>query len=248
MRAVFKLLQEIRNAVCHDELSATLGQMCELIKFDFFLLALSTPHSITQVETLVLDSFPVTWRRHYNVVGLGHFEAIVQYSQKEYLPVIWDDLLHHKKCQRSYRGIMNNIKNHGIKNGFSIPIHGIQGKFGIISFATSSICKSPTPLYTDAIPLVQLIIPSLQDALQRINLGHSEVKPHKLTKRERECLTWAAEGKSAWEISKIISCSERTVIFHLSNSISKLDATNRYQAISKALITGVIGPDLTLSP
>src|SRR4051812_40729186 len=42
-----------------------------------------------------------------------------------------------------------------------------------------------------------------------------------LTSKETECLKWCKEGKTNWEIGEIISISEKTVEFHLSNTIRK---------------------------
>lgn len=52
-----------------------------------------------------------------------------------------------------------------------------------------------------------------------------------LTNRERDVLCWAAEGKTAWEIGTILSISERTVKFHLSNIYRKMGVSTRAQAL-----------------
>ena len=56
-----------------------------------------------------------------------------------------------------------------------------------------------------------------------------------LTNREREVLFWACEGKSAWEIGKILSITERTVKFHLTNIYQKLGVRTRAQAVVSAV-------------
>jgi len=66
----------------------------------------------------------------------------------------------------------------------------------------------------------------------------------RLTPREIECLLWASRGKTAWEISKILGISERTVVFHFTNVAEKLNATNRQHAISKALLYGIVKPSV----
>jgi LuxR family transcriptional regulator, quorum-sensing system regulator SolR len=55
-----------------------------------------------------------------------------------------------------------------------------------------------------------------------------------LTNKEREVLLWMAEGKTAWEIGRILAISERTVKFHLHNIYAKFDVANRAQAITVA--------------
>lgn len=61
-----------------------------------------------------------------------------------------------------------------------------------------------------------------------------------LTKRERDVLAYVAEGKSDWEISKILSLSEGTVRTHVDNARRKLNAVNRTQAVAKLVRSGLI--------
>jgi LuxR family quorum-sensing system transcriptional regulator SolR len=55
-----------------------------------------------------------------------------------------------------------------------------------------------------------------------------------LTLKEREVLQWMSQGKTAWEIGRILAISERTVKFHLHNVYAKLDVANRAQAVNAA--------------
>lgn len=63
-----------------------------------------------------------------------------------------------------------------------------------------------------------------------------------LSNREKEVLKWIKEGKSSWDISRILHISRYTVNFHIKNLFRKLDVVNRTQAVSEALRRGVI-PD-----
>jgi DNA-binding CsgD family transcriptional regulator len=63
----------------------------------------------------------------------------------------------------------------------------------------------------------------------------------RLSKREVECLRWAAIGKTDFEISAIIERSRATVRFHIHNASIKLDAVNRSQTVFKAAQLGYIG-------
>jgi len=62
-----------------------------------------------------------------------------------------------------------------------------------------------------------------------------------LSKREVECLRWAAIGKTDQEISMILARSRATIRFHLHNAGMKLDAVNRSQTVFKAAQLGYIG-------
>lgn len=62
----------------------------------------------------------------------------------------------------------------------------------------------------------------------------------RLSKREVECLRWAAIGKTDLEISMIMSRSRATVRFHIHNASIKLNAVNRSQTVFKAAQLGYI--------
>ncbi len=62
----------------------------------------------------------------------------------------------------------------------------------------------------------------------------------KLTPRENDCLLWAAQGKTADEISTILSISERTVRFHLRNVSEKLNTVNTTHSVALAVAQGLI--------
>jgi LuxR family quorum-sensing transcriptional regulator LasR len=76
--------------------------------------------------------------------------------------------------------------------------------------------------------------PSL-GAIQSVDDG-----PVRLSPRQREVLTWSAEGKTTWETSIIIKCTEATVNYHLRQVIRKLEATNKTHAVWRALRLGLI--------
>jgi DNA-binding CsgD family transcriptional regulator len=64
--------------------------------------------------------------------------------------------------------------------------------------------------------------------------------PPTLTARERECLSWIAQGKTGWETGAILRISERTVVFHLHNARRKLGVHNRSAAVARAVRLGLL--------
>ena len=93
------------------------------------------------------------------------------------------------------------------------------------------------------LPHAQLFTAYLHESVRRIYDDRDIPLSHvQLTERETECLIWAAEGKTTWETAQILDISERTVIFHIQNAISKLNSVNRTQAIARAVAMGLIRP------
>jgi LuxR family transcriptional regulator, quorum-sensing system regulator BjaR1 len=83
------------------------------------------------------------------------------------------------------------------------------------------------------LPLLHLIALSAFELLRR--LRRPPGVPIPLTPREREVLSWAAQGKSAWETGEILGIAKRTVDEHVQTASRKLNAVNRTQAVVAAL-------------
>lgn len=137
------------------------------------------------------------------------------------------------------RKLWRRPKKIGLANGLSVPVKAPSGEVSIFSIATTNEDGIRGRLM-NLLPLAQSFSYSLLEAFLRINLASSPV--NELTPREKECLFWACEGKTAWEMSKIMDLSERTAIFHLTSATKKLGASNRQHAVAKAIMHGLVKP------
>ena len=61
-----------------------------------------------------------------------------------------------------------------------------------------------------------------------------------LNDREREVLSWTAQGKTAGEIGSILNISARTIEWHIQKARRKINAVNVVHAIALAIKAGVI--------
>jgi DNA-binding CsgD family transcriptional regulator len=61
----------------------------------------------------------------------------------------------------------------------------------------------------------------------------------KLSVRELTILNWMKNGKTNWEIARILGVTERTVRFHVESIFLKLDVTSRSQAVATAIEHGL---------
>lgn len=93
-------------------------------------------------------------------------------------------------------------------------------------------------LRSDLIPLTQLMVYRLQHVLSETTINMAD--DQKLTPRELDCLRWFAEGKTSQEIAIILGISSRTVNMHANSIIVKLNASNRINAVAKAIRHGLI--------
>lgn len=61
-----------------------------------------------------------------------------------------------------------------------------------------------------------------------------------LTEREREVLRWTAAGKTSSETGAILGITARTVNYHVTSILLKLNAVNRTQAVVKAMVLDLL--------
>jgi LuxR family quorum-sensing system transcriptional regulator CciR len=138
---------------------------------------------------------------------------------------------------------LNNFETRAMtKSAIVVPVHLPFGQIGAVSF--NPLDRSKTDLseeylaFGDAFGLYSRTFISsyvhAMGSIQRLPPGS------RLSKREVECLRWAAIGKTDLEISMIMSRSRATVRFHIHNASVKLDAVNRSQTVFKAAQLGYI--------
>jgi DNA-binding CsgD family transcriptional regulator len=224
-----------------EALTSQVQDASQRLGFEHWIYGALMPVTPTRAEEFVINGYPDEWRRHYLESGYTMADPTVTYARGHVIPSLWDDL-----ASRSYRGvnsdhaklIFTEAKSFGLAKGLSVPLHGLGCLFGIMSYAASDP-KHPiveSTIHAEAVLLATYVH---QAASLLINRGASE-KIRPLTPRERECLKWAAEGKSGWEIAHVLKISERTTVFHLMNACQKLGVMNRQQAVAKALVLGLL--------
>lgn len=131
----------------------------------------------------------------------------------------------------------------GAQSVICVPVHLPFGQIGAVSYSPPDLQTDDLAKEFDAFGYM------LEDLSKRFIVGYVKAMDRrawipancKLSKREVECLTWAAVGKTDEEIATVLSRSCATVRFHIHNAAVKLDAVNRSQTIFKAAQLGFLG-------
>jgi len=92
-----------------------------------------------------------------------------------------------------------------------------------------------TALLADTQLFSTLIQEAAVDVAKSIASPSSNSEVVHLSPRERECLQWAANGKTAWETSVILAIAEGSVAKVLANAIHKLNCSSKPQAVVRAM-------------
>ena len=192
-----------------------------------------------KLESAFLQSnYSSSWRDRYDADRLHYVDPTVTHCLSSSLPIVWQPDTFSGVRQREF---YEEACGHGIRSGITFPIHGPNGEFGVVSFASDAL---PDPREAaHAIASLALIRDyAFESSLRFMRPQQLQDKP-RLTKRELEVLKWVMVGKSSWEISKITNCSEATVNFHIGNVRQKFGVSTRQQALVKAIGMGILTPE-----
>lgn len=119
----------------------------------------------------------------------------------------------------------------GIAEALACAAHGADGSIASLHIGLGE----PEP---DAITQDILFIAG-QSLAERLLVTHAPPpRAVRLAPRERDVMRFVADGKTDWEISVILGCSEKTVATHVDRARAKLDAVNRAQAVARMAALG----------
>lgn len=239
--ADLELFESLLGCESIEELHATTARIAKCLGFEHFVYGVNVNVSLTRPYQFFLSGYPKEWWNHYTDSDYKRIDPIVRHAAEKVIPLIWDERLCDSPTTAKFMG---EAKEFGLANGASFPVHGRRGEFSALNLATSRDSPDTKQDIVAAMGKAQLLACYVHEAVQRIVLskGPLPLKKITLTKREKECLLWAADGKTSWEISQIINVSEHTVTFHIRNVIQKMGVINRQQAITRSLSLGLINP------
>jgi LuxR family transcriptional regulator, quorum-sensing system regulator LasR len=201
------------------------------------------PNKQTPLEQAFLRSnYSANWRDKYDSEKLHYVDPTVGHCLHSTLPLIWQPQTF--QTDTPQQEFYEEACGYGIRSGITYPAHGANGEFGVISFVSDTLADGKFQAELGrALPALALVRDFVFESSLRFALPPaSEDDNVHLTQRELESLQWAMVGKSSWEISKIMCCSEATVNFHVGNVRRKFKVATRQQAVVKAIRLGLISP------
>lgn len=208
-----------------------------------WVYALNLPVNGGSREQFSLGAYPDAWVSRYLDEGYLRVDPIVRHCAQSALPLLWtrargsveqSDRPASATAQRMFR----EAEDLGMGAGLSIPLHGPGQSWGLISFAAP---RKAAQAISACVPELHLIAVHAHEVARGFVPGQApRVALPPLTPRELECLQWAAEGKTSWEIGRLLRISERTAIFHVNNASRKLGVCGRQAAVARAVALGML--------
>jgi len=171
------------------------------------------------------------WHQHYLDQGYADIDRTLETSEQSLLPVFWDvqQQLTVAKNKREAR-IREESIDFGIDKGISIPVHAPQNDLLVLVLHQRHGECGLKNWQQDQYSWIAIALSYLHH-LRRFLSHQSGVSEQGLTKRERECLNFTAQGLRIEAIANRLGLTVRTINFHLQNANKKLGVTNKYLAI-----------------
>jgi len=179
----------------------------------------------------LISNYPSAWTTHYLERHYERFDPVIIRALSHPEPFEWGlgvGSLAREKSQE----LFEEAARFGIRHGLTIPIHNDSGPVAAVTFATDERRPQFERTISEHARVLQLMAMYFHVHAQRRIGRNRPVAGAALSPREAECLEWASQGKSAWEIGTILGISRHTVATYLENAKTKLGVRTIVQAVA----------------
>jgi LuxR family transcriptional activator of conjugal transfer of Ti plasmids len=184
----------------------------------------------------LISTYPSTWTAQYLKNRYERFDPVITQALEETEPFQWGLNSTASILSRPQQELFEDAARFGIACGFTIPIHDGRGPIAAVTFAADEHRGAAFSRRIEAHRQVLQLMAMYFHAHVRRKLSPDRVIDGvSLSPREFECLEWAAQGKSAWEIGRILGITRRTAGFHLENAKAKLGIHSICQAVARLI-------------
>lgn len=193
---------------------------------------LSMPPRRGDVAELI-SNYPVAWTDHYLREHYERVDPVIVEALAGTEPFEWGQEFAVKRLSRPQCALLDEAAQFGIRCGFTVPVHDSRGPVAAVTFAADEHRPAFQRCIEQNRSVLQLMAMYFHAHVRRRLSINRVIDGVALSPRELECLEWAAQGKSAWEIGRLLNISRRTAAFHLDNAKMKFGVRTICQAVAK---------------
>jgi LuxR family quorum-sensing system transcriptional regulator CciR len=229
-------VRDVRELRSEEELAGALADVAADLGYRYFAL---THHVDVRRSSAAIriHNYPEGWAEWFDEQALGATDPVHRASNMTSVGFSWSDLPQMIALTANDRRVLDLARRHGLREGFTVPAHVPGEAHGSCSFARTAGGR----VSEQDLSLLQLVGAFAFEAARRMRRMRLAPAPVMLTDRQRECVMWAARGKSDWEIARILGISHDTVIEHLRHARERYGVGKRTLVAVHALFDGTIG-------
>ena len=222
---VYHILQLIQNAVACPRAIGGVAQ-------------LNTKGGFKGFNSVLNVSYSNEWLYTYGKHSYAAVDPVLQALLSNFKTQVWEQTYKTTSSPRQCEFI-EEAHSYGLKHGITTGLPDRSRKFAsFFSFAGGD--PQDTRRYKG---LIEYLIPYLHRVLMANTQTPLSNRVMGLSGRETSVLIWMKQGKTNWEISRILGITERTVRFHVESIFGKLDVSSRTQAVAFAMEQGLLSSD-----
>lgn len=224
---------------CTLMLAADLG--FDAVVYDYSPVPVSHDGALITPSLLKLRNTPEDWHALWCRKGYYQIDPVQHLAVASVSPFVWSyqpkaDTVLQTVIKDCHTPVVRYLRDSHMTCGVTVPIHMPKGGFATLTGLRSGSADAALKDARETLADFGLIAHALQEvAYPLFDKDMRSCPSIKLTRRERECLSWAAEGLTAREIADQLCRSIATVTLHLNSAMQKLGAKNRVQAVVRAV-------------
>ncbi len=232
-----QFLRRVRDSKDQAELKSLVDDVTREIGFQHFALVHHVDLGRASPYVIRLENYPPGWVEYFIEHKLYADDPIHRACLVSAVGFSWAEVSEKISLTKRQSSILEKAAGHGLCNGYTVPINIPGESSGSCSFATENALRPENLL------LAELIGAFAFEAARRLVPAFAPPfrEPPRLTARQHDCLVLAIQGKTDWEIGRILGLSEETVTQHLDMARGRYGVTKRLPLAVRAIYDGQIG-------
>jgi LuxR family quorum-sensing system transcriptional regulator CciR len=234
-RQIDGLVKEIVTASSLTELGIVLAGISCTLGFDYFCIA---RYSRSTSRNLQLTNYPASWLTELEIDDFPAADPIAAACERSALAFCWSDIPRVIKLTDRHRTILLRLREVGLGDGITVPVHLPGEAVGSTSFAMAA----GGAVNRAVLPAAQCVGCFAFEAARQLvrpadcNSPDAELrKVPRLSSRQLDCITLAAQGKSDVDAGQLLGISNQTVHQHIETAKRRYGVATRMQLIILAL-------------
>lgn len=228
----------VLQAGSRDDFRSEVVRFTQQLGFDTVSAMAVHDYSVGRSEFVAVSNAPVGYEEAMNDLTSSRRDPVMQHCRRHTWPIIWDQATY---TNQGLGELWEEQARFGYRTGIAMAMHLPEGRHFVLGVERQQPLPDDVGELRRLVADLQLFAVHAQDAALRVLTAPPlPVDRPQLTPRELEALRWTMEGKTAWELGRILGISERTAVLHVNNAMHKLGCASKHQAVLKALRLGLI--------
>ncbi|QBF26578.1 LuxR family transcriptional regulator [Pseudomonas tructae] len=224
-----------------DSVAALAAQLgFDALVYDYSPVPLDHLGGLITPSVVRLRQTPNDWQELWCTAGFYQIDPVQHLAVSSIAPFAWSYLpkgetVLQRLLDQRHAPVVGYLCDAQLACGVTVPIHLPRGGLATLTGLRPQASQRDLDDARNNLSDFSLIAHALQEAAYPLLGKEAAVRAIRLTRRELECLRWAADGLTATQIAEILNRSLATVSLHLTSAMHKLGAKNRVQAVARAV-------------